>query len=136
MRKACLVDGREFEAKRAAAKYCSERCRKQAQRRPKASGVVSLAEARADSRDGGLTAATRGELEQAGRLESALGQAALFLATRIDTVGLVDTGAGVSALVKEHRTALEAAVRGADKADDALDAIRGSAALKLIRGAG
>jgi hypothetical protein len=147
MRKVCAVCGSGFETKSPAGKYCGERCKKRAQRGPKLT-VVELpvappsadasppakTDANPNSKDGPVTAATRKELDEAGRLDTALGQAALFIAQRIDFVGLADTGSGVAALLKEHRTALAEAVKDAETDDDPIEAIRRSAAIKLVSG--
>lgn len=137
MHKVCVIDGREFEAKRAAAKYCSERCRKRAQRKPGAragAAVVSLvAPSSEPAGDGDLTAATRRRLTEADREQTEMGAAALMLASRLDRVGAVETGAGVAALMREWRATLAEAVKNAEH-DDALERIRNSAALKLIAG--
>ena len=52
-----------------------------------------------------------GELEEAGRLETALGQATLTLARRIDANR--DTGSAMASLSRELRVTLEQAVAGA-----------------------
>jgi hypothetical protein len=135
MHKVCVVDGVGFEAKRAAAKYCSERCKKRAQRKPPADAVDLAARRRAAAGgDGALLAATRQGLAKVGREDTPLGTAALSIAERIDMVGLSDTGGGMAALMREYRATLAEAVKDADQIDDALEQIRGSAALKLIAG--
>lgn len=127
MRKTCGSCGEPFEAKRAAAKYCGERCRKRAQRHPdrvrEPEILASSAEPTSDSAAGELTAATLAELEAAGRTASAAGQAALALARRIDH-GASETGQALAAMVREHRAALAAAVADAMKAADPLDELR------------
>lgn len=70
----------------------------------------------------GLVGAVIGELTEAGRLESALGQAAVALATRIQTG--VDTGSAVASLSKELRATLAAAVAGARVAASPLERMR------------
>jgi hypothetical protein len=129
MRKTCEVCPTEFEAKRASAKYCSEKCKKRAQRRPggvSAAKVLPLPGEPASEpamSGGGLTGASTAELEAAGRLETAAGQAVLTLARRIDASG-GETGSALASLVREHRAALAEAVRGAAKAADPLDELR------------
>jgi hypothetical protein len=130
MRKVCVIDGTQFEAKRPSAKYCSERCRKRAQRQPAA--VIALP-ARIGTAEGDLTSATRRTLEAAGRDESELGAAALLAAKRLDSAAITDTAAGVAALMKEYRATLADAMKDAERDDDALEQIRQSAAVKLIR---
>lgn len=131
MRKSCAVCGTEFEAKRAAAKYCGQTCRQRAHRRPEAASDAKVLPLPPETTSepapvmvgGRLAAATAAELDQAGRLETAVGQAALALAARIDG-GIRETGAALAALVREHRATLAEAVRGAAKAADPLDELR------------
>lgn len=134
MRKTCAMCPTEFEAKRSAAKYCSERCKKRAQRRPggtKAAKVLAIsAEPPSETPLGGTAAATAAELERAGRLETALGQAALALAYRIDA-GVGETGSSLAALVREHRATLAEAVRDARQKADPLDELRARRERKL-----
>lgn len=130
MRKSCVIDGTPFEAKRPTAKYCSERCKKRAQRQPHP--VVALPAPKRTA-SGDLTAATRVRLEALGRDETELGAAALLAATRLDMAASTDTAAGVAALLKEYRATLADAIKDAERDDDALDQIRQSAAVKLIR---
>ena len=119
MRKQCAVCLVEFEAKRAAARYCSERCRKRAQRQPgrKRAPVMPV--------DPGveLWSATMAELNAAGRVSSAAGQAALVLAKRIDA-SQGETGAGLAALVKQHGATLADAVKGSRAVVSPLDELR------------
>jgi hypothetical protein len=144
MRKVCGSCGKPFEAKRAAAKYCGATCRKRASRSPDAirakaarSGagptVVEMGEQARDRERGPLLEATTTELEKAGRLTSPAGQAALALAQRIDYGG-AETGSAMASLVREYRATMADALKGAEAANDELDQIRGSAALKLLRG--
>ncbi len=129
MRKICTC-GREFEAKRPAAKYCGDRCRKRAQRRPeRAATIVSLPapapqSSAPQSGGGALEAAARAELETAGRLETVAGGVVMALAKRIDVAGAEETGSAFAALTKELRAALAAAVAGAEQAIDPIDELR------------
>jgi len=130
MRKVCVIDGTPFEAKRPSAKYCSERCKKRAQRRP--SGVVGLPAPKLDSSAPSLADATLRRLEVAGRVDSELGTAAMLAAARIDN-SRTETSGGFAALMREYRATLAEAVKDAAHDDDALDEINRSAALKLVR---
>lgn len=137
MIKTCVSCGEPFEAKRAAAKYCGERCKKRAQRAPSANVVaIGTATKSATPRaaEGDLTRATRKALDDADRVDTELGTAALLLARRLDLASFAETGAGVAALMKEYRATLAEALRNVEAEDDELDQIRGSAALKLLRG--
>lgn len=140
MQKTCTVCGAGFEAKRAA-KYCGERCKKRAQRLPGAK-LVSLPspppEIQRGSEPGTLEQATRRSLENAGRLDSDLGMAAMLLARRLDanSASAVDSGVGVAALAKEYRATLADAVKDVEpESDGAVEEIRASA-LRLIDGFG
>jgi hypothetical protein len=131
MQLACASCGGKFEAKRANAKYCGERCRKRAQRKPPATVVGLPSRPR---RPGRLAKATKARLEKVGRLDSELGEAVLLLADRLDRVGMVDTGGGIAALMREFRATLAEAVKDDGNSGDALEEIREAAALKLIAG--
>jgi hypothetical protein len=118
VRKQCAMCPAEFDAKRAAAKYCSERCRKRAQRQPAPAAALPMP---ADP-DSELWSATLAELAVAGRVNCASGRAALALARRIDAGG--DTGSAVASMVREHRAALADAVKGQMAAVNPMDELR------------
>lgn len=132
--KTCAVCGAGFEAKRAAAKYCGERCRKRAQRRPggtKAVKVLELpAEPTSETPSTAVAAATVVELERAGRLETAVGQAALVLAQRIDA-NSGETGASLASLTRDHRAAMAEALRDAEVNSDEVDELKARRERKL-----
>lgn len=116
----CDVCKTVYMAKRPSSKYCSDRCRKRAQRGPSQPfAPLAVVEFVAPA-EGSLTAATLAELTEADRLNSSLGQAALLLARRLDGGGM-DTGSSVAALVREHRATLADAVKDAKVAADPLD---------------
>ena len=79
MIRGCDVCGRPYEAKRVSSRFCSGTCRKRNLRAPR----PRLAETSPAAEDYSLLAATRAELEAAGRLDSMLGQVALLLAERM-----------------------------------------------------
>ncbi len=114
----CESCGGPYEAVRATARFCSERCRKRAQR----GHVIDLPIA-ADSGtpDTALSTRVAAELTHAGRLDTSLGQGALVLARRIEEGR--DTGTAVAALVRELRAVLADAVKGA-QTGSALDGYR------------
>src|SRR4051812_15503934 len=92
----CAVCGGRFEAKRSTRKYCSPRCRVRASRAPDplpqardSAPVVALPKRAPD--ENGLLATTRRELEEADRLNTSKGQAALLVAMVLDS-GIQDTG--------------------------------------------
>lgn len=142
---ACQSCGSEFEAKRPHAKYCSERCKKRAQRaapkaeqRKAASAVVGRlmdedeeppreapAEGRVIVDDVPLTvyAATVDELRKAGKVGTVAGQSALALAARIDNPTL-DTGSALAGMVKQLEATLAGVLAGKDDGGDELDELR------------
>lgn len=136
MRKTCGECTEPFEAKRAAAKYCGDRCRQRAHRSPTKASKPKVLELQAEATSepapvvGSVASATAVELESAGRLESALGQAALALARRIDH-GSSETGSGFASLARQHRETLAEAVKGAKTAADPLDELRARRERKL-----
>jgi hypothetical protein len=109
MQRACDSCQVVYEAKRRASRFCSERCRKRAQR----GHVVALpaTEPERPAESSGLRAAVLGELAAAGREQTALGQAALGLAVRIEQGA--DTGSAVASLVRELRATLAEALADA-----------------------
>jgi hypothetical protein len=117
--RACDVCGKLYTAQRSTSKYCSVACRV---RKFEGAKSVSVAVKSPDSSTGSLAGLTRNELEQAGRLGTALGEAALVLARRIDAGH--DPGSAVAALAREHRAALAEAVRGARRAADPMDELK------------
>lgn len=119
MRKTCAVCPAEFEAKRAVAKYCSERCRKRAQRRPGGVHREVVPIEQAKPADWPIVEVTRRELEAAGRLDSVTGQQAMRLAERM--CGQFDTGSAIAAISKELRAVMAEALADAPKVADSLD---------------
>lgn len=120
-----------FEAQRKTAKYCTKACSQRATRKraaaaenpPPASpppGTPS-AEHGADGMPL-LVAATLDELVKAGRLDTALGQAALVLAAKAGS--RADTGSATASVVRELRATLQAALDGAATLGDPLDELR------------
>lgn len=128
VRKQCAVCPAEFEAKRASARYCSERCKKRAQRAPdrKPTAPGKAPESPGALTAGGLLAATEAKLAAAGRLDGPEGQAALILAARIDLSPFgAETGASVAALVRQLHATLDVALAGAkEKSDPVEDELR------------
>lgn len=119
--KECAACGREYAAKRAASKYCSDTCRKRAQRGVRKAPVATSSSPQSDG-PGPLEAAAIAELEEAKRLDTVLGQSALALASRIEAGQ--DTGAGLASLVKQLQTTIAAAVEGANQDADPVDELR------------
>lgn len=112
----CALCGEPFEAKRSTKRYCSASCRARASQG--ATPVTDLPRPTAN----GVEAATRAELDAADRLDTALGQAALALARRVDSDR--ETGASAAAVTKEWRTVMTEALKGAGAAASPLDRAR------------
>lgn len=113
MDKTCSC-GTVFETGNPRKMHCSDRCRKRAQR---GGEVVELAPP-AQSDDelaGGVHTATLRELTEAGRQDTALGQACLTLAQRLDRPGL-DTGSALASVAARLDDLLAKATKGAGKA--------------------
>jgi hypothetical protein len=129
VRKQCAVCPAEFEAKRASARYCSERCKKRAQRSPDRTAAAAqpgkapeLPGGLAELAAGGLLAATEAKLSAAGRLDGPEGQAALILAARISMSPFsAETGASVAALVRQLHATLAEALAGAKRTGDPVE---------------
>ncbi len=118
MKRTCESCGGPYEAVRATARFCSERCRKRAQR----GHVIDLpAPVVSGAPDTALSARVAAELTEAGRLDTSLGQGALVLARRIEEGR--DTGTAVAALMRELRAVLGEALKGA-QTRSALDGYR------------
>lgn len=129
-----------FEAKRAAAKYHSERCKKRAQRSPAGAAVprrgspakppAPVAVPGSLPVHPGLIAATEAQLDAAGQLDSPAGQAALVLAARIEN-GEAETGNAVAAMVRQLHATLAEALKDAPAAADPVDELRARREQKL-----
>jgi hypothetical protein len=109
--------GETFKARSSRAKWCSPKCRK---RRQRAGDVIELPTAAAEAEvvederpafTGGVYQATKKALEDAGRLDTPLGQTCLVLARRLDFPAM-DTGSAISALAGRLEATLAAATRG------------------------
>ena len=113
----CATCKDPFEAMRASATYCSDRCRK---RKGKAD-VVDLPAADAEAETpssapepGPVEAATAAELTEAGKFESALGQACIVLARRLDS-STFENGGALATLAARLETTLATLTKGAGK---------------------
>jgi hypothetical protein len=121
MTKVCASCGREFDAKRAAAKYCGDTCRQRAKRSPSPEPVRSLDDL-ADKLSGGLVQQVRSDLEAAGVLHTTAGQQAILLARRIGSP--METAAGVASCSKRLSEVMAEAMSGAKRAVDPLDELK------------
>ena len=111
--------GKEFEAKRKTAKYCSRRCSMAASR---AGDQGDPTPAEPGQRTGRaipvseLERWTRTALGKVGRVDTWAGQAALVLAARID-IGGAETGSALASMIKEHAAAMDRALAEASSGD-------------------
>ena len=103
MTRNCEACGSSFDAKRKAARFCSDACRKRVAR----GQVIAMPAKTNDPADCRVHAATLAELVECEQSESMLGQTALALAMRIDVGN--ETGAATAALARELRTTMEEA---------------------------
>jgi len=118
MQRQCAVCQREFQAKRASARYCGNACRQRAHRAAPLK-VAKSQDANA-SADSPTVAAVRAALESASRADGYLGATALTLAARVD-----DTpGAGAATVARELRAVMSEALRDAALADDPVDEVK------------
>jgi hypothetical protein len=129
VQRTCDACGSDFEAQRSTRKTCSEACKKRAQRGQK---VVPISPPSPEEMDFTTVAETRAELESAGRLHGHLAASALRLARRVDESTAV---MGYAPLVKELRAVMAEALKGAHKADDAIDGLRDEIAERRARNA-
>lgn len=98
MERKCDICGRSYEAKRRDSRTCGSTCRNNKRRRTPPP---------ADPFDKPLVAATKRELEAAGKLDTMLGQQALVLAARMSGT---ETAGGVGTLSKELSRVVAAAI--------------------------
>lgn len=138
MSRECESCGVSFGAKSPRARFCSDRCRKRAQRTPAARAVKRGVEApvvasvAAGADRSGLFGVTSRQLEAVDRLDTVLGQQALALAARI--VSPVESGASVASLSKEFRAVMAEALEGVAVAADPMDELRRRRDLKRAAG--
>jgi len=122
MTRQCDSCREDYEAARASSRFCSPRCRVRSSRSP-AKAVGAPTAPLSDPATSGLLIATRRELDAAKCLDTALGQLAIEVATRIVNPG--ETGASVAALVKQLRETMTAALDGSEVVvADPLDELR------------
>lgn len=141
MTRDCESCGVAFVARQPTARFCSATCRQRAHRKTKSKPKLDVVKPKAVAdleryerefaemaellRLGDVEAATRSELESAGRLESSAGKRALVLARLIDHPPF-GTWSSVAGWSREHGAAMAVALADADKpvVKSALDAAR------------
>ena len=130
----CLACGKKITGTRRR-KYCDngDVCKRRYQRGARAkaeSDNQSDDSAPTGSTFGSIEAATMFELQEAKRLGTVLGQAALAMARRMDS-SHTDTGAGMASLARQLQATLEAATANMEVADDPVDEVRAARERKL-----
>lgn len=130
MQRSCDACGKLYEAKRVTSKYCGSGCRTRVSRAEKPKTPVRIGVAAQSAFRGGLYESTLARLEEVGRLETVLGQQALFLAQRLEA-SLLDSGSSLASLSKELRAVMDAALEGVAKAADPVDELRRRREAKL-----
>lgn len=122
----CSGCGLVFEAKRATARYCSDRCKKRVQRGqgPPAEEPAAPVSPRQASGPviGQVAVRVIADLTKAGRLDTPMGALAVQLAGRVESP--YETGAAVAALSRELSRVLDLALEGANKETDLLDELK------------
>ncbi len=121
MQATCQACGRPFEAKRQAAKFCGDTCRKRAQRAPAVPATPRPVERVERASESGLVAVVRRDLLEAGVLDTIAGQQAMAIAERIASPH--ETGAAVASLSKQLQAVVSEAL-GSVKSVDPLDQLR------------
>lgn len=121
--KVCQHCGNEFEGKRRTAKYCSAKCRKDANNAKRSPTyiepgnlVVAKAAKVADAPRSTLVEAVEAELTTLGKLDTVLGGQALDLARRMSDPK--ETGAAVAAISRELRSVMVLVSREVEVGDD------------------
>jgi len=131
----CATCSSDFDARSSRARFCSSKCRTQAHYRrtklgiPEALNPAPTPKAPAKGRKPtpddspiGTLGAVITELNDAGRLNTSAGQAAVALASRIDAGA--ESSSGLAALTREMRAAMAEATANVAQAGDALDELR------------
>jgi hypothetical protein len=116
----CQSCARPFEAKRPAAKFCGDTCRKRAQRAPGTAKTLLTSDV--PKLASPLVRTTQAALESAGVVETVAGQQALLLAERMSNPH--ETGAAVASMSKQLQSVVSEALRSV-KRSDPLDELRG-----------
>lgn len=136
VRRACDFCHREYIAKRARSRFCSDNCRVRFSQCRARGDVVHLPERRKPQQATqaaprpvipavGVEASTRTLLESSGLVDVPLGQLAVGLAQRIDSaVAAGESGSALAAMARELRSTLAEVTRAAQTASDPIDELR------------
>jgi hypothetical protein len=133
MRVRCSVCSKPFDAQRSSAKFCGGTCRQRAARGSPVPKIVpeETAENREKPVIHPLIAATRRELEDAGKIDTVIGQQALRLAEKLTSP--FDSGSAAAAVSKELGRVMAEALADVAKRSDSLDEL---AARRMQRASG
>lgn len=112
MQRNCDACGEPYIAKRRNSRFCSDTCRKRGHR-----GQAFSADSVSDYAGAEIVLVTKATLEQAGRLTTVLGAAAVELARSIPHAG----DSAKAGLVKELRAVMAEALDGVTQAADPFD---------------
>ena len=141
MGRPCDVCETTYTAKRASSRYCSERCKKRAQRAPATQRSGERRQARPNTAvvpipqpevTAGVAESTRRKLDEMGRLDTPLGQATMVLARRMDSPD-GESGSGLASVAKQLAVTLAAVTSDVRRPDDLLDELRARRDRKLGR---
>ena len=115
----CDMCGVEYVAKRPQSRFCSDLCRKRAQRAPQTATAGS--ERSASLVDGQVTARTEARIAELDLLEDPQAAVALVLARRLDSDA--ETGAAVASLARQYQVVMDDLGRRGRRSQDPLDAL-------------
>lgn len=113
MRRCCEVCGRIYDAKTKRSRFCTSTCRSRNMRGAEPPPIAALI-------DVSLESTTKQKLEDAGVLDTVLGQQAMRLAVQMS----VETGSSLAALSRELRATMLEALSSGEQADDVVDELR------------
>lgn len=144
IKRACDACEQEYEARTVRSRFCQDKAcvrrRAREQKRKKRSAPVLEhvdQDVELDDQESGfssaVSAAVLAELEDVGRVDSALGRAALVLARRADRASFGDSGSSLASVVRELRATLAVAVKGAQVEGDIVDELQQQRAKRIGR---
>ena len=124
MDRICDACGAPYEAIRANARFCSDRCRKRTARKPKPlTEMPTVPTDDAPLVTSQLSKTVTEELIAGGVLDTSPGQAALLLAQRME-LGATDTGSAVAAMSRELRSLMAEALGKSEAVSDPMDELK------------
>ena len=133
MQRSCDACGVIYEAQTPRSMTCSPTCKKRRQRGARAPAKVTTLAPPAPVESAGLVAAVTRELTDGDRLDTALGQATMALARRVEDDR--DTGSALASLVGRLEATLAAALKGVGAPTSKVAQRRDELAARRARGA-